>query len=82
MYPYFPPQIKYPRDCSTLSYLLETCNDMIVYLFAVGGGGFADFHSAFSSKPEEQQAVGGGKIDFCLGRVDGGVGGREGGCVC
>lgn len=29
--------------------------------FAVGGGGFADFHSAFSPKPEEQQAVGGGE---------------------
>ena len=33
-------------------------------LFIVlGGGGFADFESAFSSKPkpEEQQAVGGGE---------------------
>lgn len=32
------------------------------FFFGPGGGdGFADFESAFMSKPEEQQAVGGGE---------------------
>ena len=38
-----------------------------VSLFIVlGGGGFADFESAFTSKPEEQQAVGGGEKSFSM----------------
>ena len=34
----------------------------VIFFFGPGGGdGFADFESAFTSKPEEQQAVGGGE---------------------
>ena len=34
---------------------------MCMYCTTAGGGGFADFESAFTTKPEEQQAVGGGE---------------------